>query len=180
MLHPLFWGTQPGEITLNTIEESKFKKAQNDAQVQRRQIGPVAHLPCGLQFKPLAACLMIVEIFEGSDRVNVKTAPLDPLPDGRLAQFENAWAKTSNGRTIPVGVILVGNSDETNRCVDELRFVPATVHLLPEFYDSTIKEMTDALDDFGVERASMIIRYLRAVADEVDSIHPTRAKPDLN
>jgi hypothetical protein len=153
----------PKEIAMNIIDEVRFENAQNEAQTQWRQISAVAHLPQGLQFTPLAAQLMIIEIFEGDENVRARGIALDPLPGQRLAQFANAWTETPNGRTIPVGVLLVGRADDgTNRGVDQVRFVPAAVRLLAEIFDWEVSDMTDRLGDLGAEAASTMLRNLDA------------------
>lgn len=113
------------------------------------------------KFKPLAACLMTLKIIEGGERHTITGVAFESGVAARIAQIQQALTESSELKTIPVGVVFVGRTDDgTNRGIDEVALVLDAVDWAAEIVGSDLEEVVRALFDSGAKFASRMLESL--------------------
>src|SRR5580693_5708092 len=114
-------------------EESKFESARDEVPMTWREIVSITDATAQLRFRPLAACLMILKMTEGGESHTITGEPLESGVTARIEQIQRPLTESSGLKTIPVGVVFVGKTDDgTNRGIDEVALVPDAVRWVSE------------------------------------------------
>src|ERR1700749_3515454 len=142
--------------------ESKFEIARKEVPMIWREIVSITDATPQLKFKPLATCLMTLEIVEGGESNTVTGVAFESGVAARIAQIQRALTENSGGlKTIPVGVVFVGKTDDgTNRGIDEIALVGHAVRWAAEIVDSDTEEVIRTLEADGVKLASHMLEAL--------------------
>jgi hypothetical protein len=144
-------------------EGSRYEQARMDVPRTWSEIVSITDKSLRFGFRPLAVHLMVLKIIEGQCQKTMYEA-LESNAARRVEQIQNAFTERVGLKTIPVGIIVVGEtSDGTNRGIDEVVLVTNAVATVAEIMNQDVEELTRALGAAGATIASEMLRSVGVV-----------------